>query len=70
MAMIPLLILWFGIGESSKIVIIILATFFPIFLNTTQGIRQCDKKLIEVGKVYRLNAFYLIRNTWKGDLQE
>ena len=48
MAMIPLLILWFGIGESSKIVIIILATFFPIFLNTTQGIRQCDRKLIEV----------------------
>lgn len=48
MAMIPLLILQFGIGESSKIVIIILATFFPIFLNTTQGIRQCDRKLIEV----------------------
>lgn len=52
LALIPMLILWFGIGEKSKIIIIILASFFPIFLNTLNGIRSCDVKLIEVGQVF------------------
>lgn len=52
LALIPMLILWFGIGEKSKIIIIILASFFPIFLNTLNGIRSCDIKLIEVGQVF------------------
>ena len=52
MAVIPMLILWFGIGESPKIILIILATFFPVFLNAMQGIRDCDKRLIEVAKVF------------------
>lgn len=52
LALIPMLILWFGIGEKSKIIIIILASFFPIFLNTLNGIKNCDIKLIEVGKVF------------------
>jgi sulfonate transport system permease protein len=52
MATIPMLILWFGIGEASKLVIIVMATFFPIFLNTVQGVIQCDKKLIEVARVF------------------
>lgn len=51
-AMIPLLILFFGIGETSKLVVIILATFFPIFINTLSGIINCDKRLIEVGKIF------------------
>lgn len=49
MSLIPLLILWFGIGETSKIVIIVLTSFFPIFLNTKSGLISCDKKLLEVG---------------------
>lgn len=49
---IPILILWFGIGEASKMAVIVLAAFFPIFLNTLEGIRQCDSKLLEVGKVF------------------
>ncbi len=49
---IPLLILWLGIGEASKMAIIILAAFFPIFLNTLAGVVQCDPKLIEVGQVF------------------
>lgn len=49
MSMIPLLILWFGIGETSKLIIIVLTSFFPIYMNTVSGIRQCDKKLVEVG---------------------
>jgi len=50
LALIPLLILWFGIGESSKIILIFLAAFFPIFLNIEKGFFSCDKQLIEVGK--------------------
>jgi sulfonate transport system permease protein len=46
----PILILWFGIGEPAKLVIIILSAFFPIFLNTASGVANCDPKLIEVGK--------------------
>lgn len=52
MAVIPMLILWFGIGETPKIILIILATFFPVFLNTVQGIRGCDYKLKEVAHVF------------------
>ncbi len=51
-ACIPLLILWLGIGEASKLAIIILAAFFPLFLNTLAGIAQCDARLIEVGQVF------------------
>ena len=57
LALIPMLILWFGIGEKSKIIIIILASFFPIFLNTLSGIKNCDPKLIEVGKVFNFSNF-------------
>ncbi len=50
LATIPMLILWFGIGESAKMAIIILSGFFPIFLNTASGVANCDPKLVEVGK--------------------
>lgn len=50
-AWIPLAILWFGIGETSKIFLIFLGGFFPILINVTDGIQQTDKKLIEVAKV-------------------
>ncbi len=50
LAMLPLLILWFGIGEASKTVVILLATFFPVFLNTLDGVRRCDAGLVEVGR--------------------
>lgn len=55
-ACIPLLILWLGIGEVSKIAVIILAAFFPIFLNALAGIVQCDAQLIEVGQVFGLTG--------------
>ena len=48
LAAVPMLILWFGIGEASKLVIIVLASFFPVFLNTLQGISQCDAGLLDV----------------------
>ncbi len=55
-ALIPMLILWFGIGEASKLSIIFLATFFPIYLNTVSGIKEADKKLIQVGHVFELKG--------------
>lgn len=62
MATIPMLILWFGIGEASKLVIIVMATFFPIFLNTVQGIVQCDAGLLEVARSFRYTKFQTLRH--------
>jgi sulfonate transport system permease protein len=52
LAALPMLILWFGIGEWPKLLIVVLATFFPIFLNTLHGVATCDWKLIEVGRSF------------------
>ena len=51
LALIPLLILWLGIGEAQKLGIIVLASFFPVFLGFRGGIAGVDPKLIEVGRV-------------------
>jgi sulfonate transport system permease protein len=56
LAVIPMLILWFGIGETSKLIIIVLASFFPIFLNTLNGVVYCDYKLLEVGRSFGFGA--------------
>ncbi len=54
LAMIPLVILWFGIGESAKLFLIVTGVFFPIYINTLHGIRSVDPRLIEMGRVYGL----------------
>ena len=54
LAMIPLVILWFGIGEEAKLFLVSIGVFFPIYLNTFHGIRTVDRGLIEMGKVYGL----------------
>lgn len=59
-AWIPLAILWFGIGEASKIFIIFLGAFFPVFLNTVDGIRSVDSKLFELVEVYEVSKKDLI----------
>ncbi|MGL4677607.1 MAG: ABC transporter permease [Brevinema sp.] len=51
LAVLSLLILWFGIGETSKVIIVFMASFFPILLNMESGLLNCDQKLIEVGKI-------------------
>jgi sulfonate transport system permease protein len=61
LAMIPLVILWFGIGEEAKIFLVSIGVLFPIYLNTFYGIRTIDPGLIEMGKVYGLTPFDLIR---------
>lgn len=57
LALVPMLILWFGIGEWSKIILIVLASFFPIFLNTQKGVSSCDRHLVEVGVVFELGRW-------------
>ena len=59
MAWVPLLIIWFGIGEESKVAVIFMAAYFPILMNTLSGIRRTDPKLIEVGKMYNLSRLKL-----------
>lgn len=61
LAAIPLIILWFGIDEGSKLVIIFLASFFPLFLNTYSGIKGCDRKLLEVGRSLHFTAWQQAR---------
>lgn len=51
MALFPLFILWFGIGETSKIIVIAFVSFWPTFLNTEEGVQQADKKLLELATV-------------------
>jgi sulfonate transport system permease protein len=61
LALVPLVILWFGIGEGGKIFLVALAVFFPIYLNTFHGLRSVDKDLIEMGRTYGLSRFALFR---------
>jgi len=61
LALIPLVILWFGIGESGKIFLIALATFFPVYLNTLHGVNSIDPRLKEMAGVYGLSALETFR---------
>jgi sulfonate transport system permease protein len=61
LAWVPLFILWFGIFEVSKIALIAVGVFFPIYLNLMTGIRSTDRKLVEVGRVNALGRFDLVR---------
>lgn len=62
LAVVPLFILWFGIGETTKVALIAMGTLFPIYLALFSGIRGIDRKLIEAGAALRLNRFQLIRH--------
>jgi sulfonate transport system permease protein len=59
LALIPLVILWFGIEESAKLFLIAVAVFFPIYINTFHGIRNVDPGLIEMGRTYGLSRWEL-----------
>ncbi|MDR1976637.1 MAG: ABC transporter permease [Campylobacteraceae bacterium] len=60
-AWIPLAILWFGIGEASKIYIIAIGAFFPILVNTVEGIKNIDKRYLELARVYEASKLRTIR---------
>jgi sulfonate transport system permease protein len=59
LAIIPLVILWFGIAESAKIFLVSIGVLFPIYLNTYHGIRTVDRGLIEMARVYGLSPLAL-----------
>jgi sulfonate transport system permease protein len=60
LAWVPLFILWFGIFEVSKVVLIAVGVFFPVYLNLMSGIRSTDRKLVEVGQVNGLGRIDLV----------
>jgi len=59
LALVPLVILWFGIDEAAKLFLISVSVFFPIYLNTFHGIRNVDPGLIEMGRTYGLSRWQL-----------
>lgn len=59
LALIPLVILWFGIDERAKIFLVALGTFFPIYLNTAHGLRHLDQGLVEMARNYGLRGWGL-----------
>lgn len=61
LALIPLVISWFGIGEEAKIFLVALGVFFPIYLNNFHGVRSVDPELIEMSKSYGLHGWSLFR---------
>jgi sulfonate transport system permease protein len=61
LALIPLVILWFGIDESAKLFLVALGVFFPIYINTLHGIRTVDPQLIEMGRIYGMSERELFR---------
>ncbi|MGH6648416.1 aliphatic sulfonate ABC transporter permease SsuC [Aquabacterium sp.] len=61
LALIPLVILWFGIEESAKLFLVSVGVFFPIYLNTFHGIRSVDRGLIEMARSYGLSGWPLYR---------
>ncbi|NNU83215.1 aliphatic sulfonate ABC transporter permease SsuC [Geobacillus sp. BMUD] len=64
LAMIPLVILWFGIGEEAKVFLVALGVLFPIYVNTWHGIRNVDAGLLEMGRVYGLGPWALFWRIW------
>jgi sulfonate transport system permease protein len=61
LGLLPLAIIWFGVGETPKIFLIALGTTFPIYLNTYAGIRGVDVKLTEAGQTFGLTRWGLVR---------
>lgn len=61
LALLPLVIVWFGVGEGAKVFLVALGVAFPIYINTTLGIRQIDPKLLELARVQGLSIRQTIR---------
>ncbi len=61
LALIPLVIVWFGIDEGAKLFLVALGVFFPIYLNTLHGVRSVDPQLIEMARSYGMSRADLFR---------
>lgn len=62
LALIPLVIIWFGIGEEGKLFLVALGVMFPIYINTYHGVSSVDKGLVEMGRVYGLSRWELFKD--------
>ena len=62
LALIPLVILWFGIDETAKLFLLAVGVFFPVYLNTFHGIRSADQGLVEMARSYGLRGWPLYRD--------
>jgi NitT/TauT family transport system permease protein len=60
-AVVPLLVLWFGIYLKAKIIVVVLFAVFPVLINTYQGVRECDKNMLEVAQSFRSTEW----KTWQ-----
>jgi len=60
-AWVPLFILWLGIFETSKVALIAVGVFFPVYLGVMDAILSVDRKIVEVGRIFRLSGFAMIR---------
>lgn len=61
LALVPLVILWFGLGETAKVFIVVISVLFPVYLNTFHGVRSVDPQLVEMARVYDVRGFALYR---------
>jgi len=61
LSLVPLVILWFGLGETATLFIIAVAVVFPVYLNTFHGVRSVDPQLIEMARMYRVSGLRLYR---------
>jgi sulfonate transport system permease protein len=61
LALVPLVILWFGLGEGSKVLLVALGVVFPLYVNTLHGVRSIDPGLLEMGRLYGLGPAALFR---------
>ncbi|HLH69721.1 MAG TPA: ABC transporter permease [Candidatus Dormibacteraeota bacterium] len=61
LALVPMFVVWFGIGETAKVAMIAFATAFPVYLNLHAGILGADHKLIEAARTLELSRWQLIR---------
>jgi sulfonate transport system permease protein len=60
-AWVPLFILWFGIFEASKVILIAVGVFFPVYLGVMGAVMSVDRKIVEVGRVFRLSDIAMVR---------
>lgn len=60
MGLTPLLVMWFGLGETPKVILIAVASFFPVYVNTLAGVRNVNKGLVEVGQSFQLSQAELL----------
>jgi NitT/TauT family transport system permease protein len=61
-ALAPLILVWFGFGIASKVVLVVLICFFPLFINTIVGIRRVDPDLIDACRAFKASRWYVFRH--------